>query len=317
MKYSSETALSTPEQQKFWQQVEHRSLRVSHDVTLAYCQILNPNSNKAVVISNGRIECYEKYRELIFDIYRQGYSVYAVDHRGQGKSTRLTTKRHLGHVEKFNDYVLDFTLFVDQVVKPRKHQNLFLLCHSMGGTIGVLYMHQHPKVFKAAALSAPMLSIKLPAPRKVIDALAKALDFKTWPIYVLGGTDFKFKAFKDNDLTNSTNRYSEFHRIYRTYPDVQLGSPSSHWLREALTAADDAKLLLPELNTPTLTLQANQDSIIDNQAYDDIFGNLLPSSQCRRQIINPAKHEILVETDDVRTQALDAIFAFFSEHALK
>ncbi len=315
MKYSSETAINTPEQQRFWQQVEQRSLRVSHDVTLAYCQVLQPNSAKAVVISSGRIECYEKYRELIFDLYQQGYSVYCVDHRGQGKSTRLLPKRHLGHVDKFSDYVVDFTLFVDQVVKPRKHKNLFLLCHSMGGTIGTLYLNQHPKVFKAAALSAPMLGIKLPVHRKIIDGLAKALDFKKWPMYVLGGRDFKFKPFLNNELTTSTNRYLEFHRIYRAYLDVQLGSPSSHWLREALTAADNAKLLLPTLNTATLTLQASQDCIIDNQVFDDIFENVLPSSLCQRLKLEGSQHEILVEIDAIRNQALDAIFGFFDEHS--
>ena len=313
MKYSSESAVNTPEQQAFWQQIEHRSLRVSHDVTLAYCQALNPNSERAVVISSGRIECYEKYRELIFDIYQQGYSVYCVDHRGQGKSTRLTPKRHLGHIDKFNDYVIDFSLFVDQVVKPHKHQTLFLLCHSMGSTIGALYLHQHPNVFSAAAFSAPMFGIKLPAPRKIIDGLARALDFNHWPLYVLGGKDFQFKPFQRNQLTNSINRYLEFHRIYQAYPDVQLGSPSNHWLREALTAADNAKLLLPALGTPTLTLQASDDEIIDNQVLDDIFSNLVSTSRCERIKLNPAKHEILVEVDAVRNQALDAIFSFFNK----
>ena len=316
MKYSSESAVNTPEQQAFWQQhVEHRSLRVSHGVTLAYCQAIHPNSERAVVISSGRIECYEKYREIIFDVYKQGYSVYCVDHRGQGKSTRLTSKRHLGHIDKFSDYIVDFSLFVDQVVKPRQHQALFLLCHSMGSTIGTLYLHQHPNVFKAAALSAPMFGVKLPVPRKIIDGLAKALDFSNWPLYVLGGTDFQFKPFDNNELTNSINRYLEFHRIYKAYPDVQLGSPSNHWLREALTAADKAKLLLPALNTPTLTLQASEDHIIDNNVFDEIFGNLTASSLCERLRLDPAKHEILVEVDAVREQALDAIFTFFNNHS--
>ena len=315
MKYSSETAINTLKQQTFWQQVEHRSLRVSHDVTLAYCQVNHPNSERAIVISSGRIECYEKYRELIFDLYQQGYSVYCVDHRGQGKSTRLTPKRHLGHIDKFNDYIVDFSLFIDHVVKPKKHQDLFLLCHSMGGTIGTLYLHQHPNVFRAAVLSAPMLGIKLPAPRMIIDGLAKILDIKNWPFYVLGGKDFQFKPFLGNELTNSTNRYLEFHRIYRTYPAVQLGAPSSHWLREALMAADDAKLLLPAIGTPTLTLQAKHDNIIDNNAFDDVFENLRSNSQCQRIHLDQAKHEILVEVDETRNQALDALFTFFDEHA--
>ncbi len=316
MKYSSESAVNTPEQRAFWrQQVEHRSLRVCRDVTLAYCRAAHPGSERAVVISSGRIECYEKYREMIFDIYQQGYSVYCVDHRGQGKSTRLTSKRHLGHVGKFNDYVVDFSLFVDHVVKPRHHNSLFLLCHSMGGTIGALYLQQHPNVFNAAALSAPMFGIKLPAPEKIVSLLAKLLDFNGWPFCVPGGTGFRFKPFLNNQLTGSVNRYLEFHRVYRAHPEVQLGSPSNRWLTEAIAAAGKAKMILPELSTPTLTLQANRDSIIDNKAYDEIFNNLPLTSRCERMTFESAEHEILVETDAVRDKALDAVFTFFNNHA--
>ena len=40
----------------------------------------------AILISSGRTEAAIKYKEVIFDLYNNGYSVYIHDHRGQGHS---------------------------------------------------------------------------------------------------------------------------------------------------------------------------------------------------------------------------------------
>jgi len=39
-----------------------------------------------------------------------GFDVLIIDHRGQGRSGRLLADPHLGHVNRFNDYVDDLAL---------------------------------------------------------------------------------------------------------------------------------------------------------------------------------------------------------------
>ena len=53
--------------------------------------------NPAILISSGRTEAAIKYKELIFDLYSNGYSVYIQDHRGQGMSGRMTEDPDMEH----------------------------------------------------------------------------------------------------------------------------------------------------------------------------------------------------------------------------
>lgn len=79
----------------------YRSFDKTH---IYWCSLKHPEHQKAVVIVNGRIESAWKYQELCYDLFRQGFDVYTYDHRGQGRSERLTEDRQIGHVHEFQDY---------------------------------------------------------------------------------------------------------------------------------------------------------------------------------------------------------------------
>lgn len=124
---------------------------------------VNKNETRGgIVISSGRTEGLVLYQELIYDLVRNGYSVYIHDHRGQGFSGRLDQNDiQLGHIDDFDNYVKDLKLFVDNTIpKPevRGNKPLFLLAHSMGGAVASLYLENtdNKDKFQAAALVTPM-----------------------------------------------------------------------------------------------------------------------------------------------------------------
>ncbi|MGI2258592.1 alpha/beta fold hydrolase [Shewanella sp. GXUN23E] len=295
----------------FWEQVSTGFISGSKGCNIAWCSIRHPHSDKAIVISNGRVESFLKYQELIFDLYQQGFSVYALDHRGQGLSGRMTANPCKGHVGQFDHYVDDLHSFIVEVVKPARHKQLYLLGHSMGGCIGTLYLQKHPQTFRAAAFSAPMYGIRLPAPKAIIRVLAKLLDklSASDPWYVLGGGDYKCQPFAGNDLTHSEARYGVYRTLYQSRPQIQLGSPTNHWLVQALDASERAIDAARNTRVPLLILQAEQDSIVDNSGQDAALGGL-----CEKQVIPGARHEIFIETDERRTLALQTVLAFFARH---
>ncbi|MCL1038755.1 alpha/beta fold hydrolase [Shewanella submarina] len=309
----SHTSSKAGQQQlaEFWQQVTTGFFKGKKGCNIAWCSIRHNDSDKAVVISNGRVESFLKYQELIFDLYQQGYSVYALDHRGQGLSGRMTANPHKGHVSQFDDYIEDLHSFINAQVKPAKHQSLYLLGHSMGGCIGTLYLQKHPETFKAAAFSAPMYGIKLPAPKGLIRWLANALDKLSGdePWYVLGGTDYKCQPFEGNELTQSEGRYGVYRTLYQSQPEIQLGSPTNHWLVQALDACDRAIEAARNSRVPILVLQAEDDTIVDNAAQDAAVGGL-----CEKLLIPGARHEIFIETDARREVALTRVCDFFARY---
>ncbi|WP_052813627.1 alpha/beta fold hydrolase [Shewanella sp. cp20] len=310
--FSSELEDNRQQLDIFWQGVEQGYLTSSDGLKLAYCMATHPDSTRAIVISSGRVEAYLKYQELIFDLYQLGYSVYALDHRGQGLSTRLTDNPHQGHVEKFADYVSDFSHFIDTIVTPKQHDRLYLVAHSMGGTIATLYLQQAPEVFDAAVLSAPMYGICLPMPKPFVRWLAGHLDngSNNKPNYVLGGKDYIAAPFEENDLTHSATRYQDYRKLYETYPQLKLGSPTNRWLTESLDACEQAVQAAKHAQTPILILQAEEDSIVDNRAQDAAKGE-----HCHLFRVAHARHEIFMERDSARNQALNQLADFLSLHA--
>ncbi|RTR38277.1 alpha/beta fold hydrolase [Shewanella canadensis] len=311
MSFSSERNLDSTEQQAMWLQVTESVIKID-DISLAYSFIEHPNSQKAIVISSGRIESYIKYRELIFDLYRQGYSIYALDHRGQGLSSRTTSNPQQGHIGTFDTYIDDFAHFIETVVKPKKYLDLFLVGHSMGGTIGTLYMERHPDTFRAAAFSAPMFGIKLPIGRRFIRWLARLLDTTDsgkGPNYVLGGGDYESVEFAKNDLTHSQLRYENYKKLYLQHPQVQVGAPTNRWLHESIDAAERAVLAAKHGRVPILMLQADEDTVVDNFAQYRAVGGL-----CQLVNIPHARHEVFMEKDEARNFAIDALLKFLASH---
>lgn len=312
--FSSEFELNSDAELKLWQQVQQAKFTTKDGLKLAYAKLINPETSRAIVISSGRVESYIKYRELFLDIYRQGYSIYCLDHRGQGLSQRITQDPEKGHIDRFTQYVDDFEEFVEQVVKPSKHSTLSLIGHSMGGAIGTLYINRQPKTFVAAAFSSPMFGIKLPANKHLITMLARQLNSFTKgkePNYVLGGKGYEKDPFEKNDLTHCEARYENYKAFYNAIPDIKIGSPTNQWLLEALSASEQAMLAACHSPIPLLMLQAEKDTVVDNKAQD-----LSMSETCTKEIILGAKHEIFMEKDTPRSYALAKMFSFLEQAQL-
>lgn len=78
-------------------------LRISDRVRLRYA--LNDRGRRgAVLVSPGWTESTRKYREVAGDLVEWGYSVFVLDHRSQGESSRLTANPQVTHVGRFEDY---------------------------------------------------------------------------------------------------------------------------------------------------------------------------------------------------------------------
>lgn len=282
-------------------------------VQIAYVFVIHPDPLGSIVICSGRIETLLKYKELVFNLYNAGYSVFIHDHRGQGLSGRSTVNPHKGYVASFEDYVSDLHVFVKNVVNPESVSKPLLLCHSMGSAIGAQYLLTHPDDFSRCVFSAPMFGIKPAMPTWLAMGLVKIhlcinRIFSQEPWYFLGQSDYLANAFEQNELTHSQSRYAIFSREYDAQKELRLGGVTNRWLCAAL----ETMLLIlhraDEIGHPILLLQAEQDEVVDNTAQNRIC-SLLPN--CKKVVLADAKHEMLMETDSIRDKCLQEILDFF------
>ncbi len=316
---TSEAEVATLHQQTlpdFWR--EHAvegEFKGKDGVTIRYAALRQARVDRAILIVNGRVESYLKYQELAWDLWRQGYSLYLIDHRGQGLSERLLDDQEKGYVDQFDDYVLDLKQFHDQVIVADKPAKLFLLAHSMGGAISALYLERWPDDIKAAVLSSPMMGINLGGlPKWLAQGLAASIDtVGSWlgePPYGPGQGSYQSHEFAENGLSHSEPRYQAFRELYEQRPQIKLGGVTAHWIREGIAAGDSAIAAADRIKTPLLLLQAGEDSVVDNAAQDAFCAR----ARCeggKPLRVEGAWHELFMEADPQRQVALNATLAFF------
>ncbi|MGF1791926.1 alpha/beta fold hydrolase [Photobacterium profundum] len=313
-KESSFTTLMTHEIHQMWQQRQQNIFLGVNDLPISWVSITNPKNTQCVVIVNGRNESFWKYQEVFYEFSRRGFDVFALDHRGQGASGRMTADPEVGHVDNFTDYVEDLHQFVDSIVKPTNYNHAFILAHSMGGAITTLYLEQHPNIFDAAVLNAPMFGLCMPAAlHSIAPSLAKVLTkiadkYQQHPSYLVGQKAYHEAPFENNDQCQSLIRYVWAKHLYQVHPELRIGGPSTRWLWQALTAANNCIRDAKKLKTPVLLLQAGSDTIVDNKAQHRF--NCV-SEQCQIKVIEQARHELLMEKDELRNQALTEAVSFF------
>lgn len=299
-----------------WNSMQHGSI-LSHDgFKLHYSYLCQPNARHAVVISPGRVEMAVKYTELCYELVQAGYSVFILDHRGQGNSDRLLKQPEKGYVAHFDDYCQDFSSFINQVVHPTGHKYHLLVGHSMGCAIAGRYLQQYQHPFNAAIFSAAMLGIYtglLPAPlAEQLTTLLARLNYAitSTPWYFPGQSNYRQKAFKNNPLTSSQPRFSWLMQLYQHYPKTRLGGVTLAWLVAALAAMKQLQQDAGRWQTPVLLLQASADKVVSNYAQQQWYQHLPATifhQQCK---LAHAKHEVFMETDKIRAEAFSAVNTF-------
>ena len=263
--------------------------------------------------------------ELSFDLYQQGYNIFLLDHRGQGLSERLLSNPHKGYVANFGDYESDLSYFIDHIVASACPIKPYLLAHSMGGLIAARYLLNKPQSIKAAVLSSPMIGFNSgPLPSFITKGLIRVTNrLNHWvsdtPWYFLGQKNYQVTPFSQNILSHSKTRYQHFIELYKNTSDVQLGGVTVHWLAESIKAQNETLRQLEQLSTPIIVLQASEDSVVDNQAQNYFCQRLnqLQPQSCPKgkpTVIDGAYHELFIESDTMREQALKQIVLWFEQH---
>lgn len=298
-------------------------------VQIAFAKVLQVNRDAekgALVIVSGRTESMLKYKELVRDLWNDGWSVYIHDHRGQGLSDRepeVKGHRERGHVHDFQDFVRDLRSHVANHVLPAGHKRNVLLAHSMGGAIAALFLEQggdEVQRFDAAALSSPMLKIKGVAgvPADIASCrIAKELAMRGPTQYIVTGKDYAPKSFEKNEYTQSKVRYNRLVKQYDDVRDIRLGSPTHRWFDQACEAAFRARTGAKNVQTPIRVVVAGDDGIVHNSGAVE-FCQGLPRSLggCGGPdggpiVVPGARHELFIERDVLRRQALEPVLAFF------
>lgn len=304
----------------FWQRREEGEFLGVDDVPIRYVRFIKSKHDKAIVISPGRSESYVKYPEVAYDFFHLGFDVFIIDHRGQGRSGRMLTDPQKGHVENFTDYIDDFAQFIELEVQCRHYLKCYALAHSMGCAILGGYLLRDKVTFDAAAMCAPMIGINLPMPRWLAGFIVERAESRQSVRNDYAASTGKWQPlpYLINVLTHSQERYRRYLRYYADYPELRLGGPTYHWLRESFAMGDELIAKAGEIDVPLMLLEASEEKVVSNRELL-AFCQSRQKAQIGREeklplVIEGAHHEILFEVDALRAMALNAICDFFEQY---
>jgi lysophospholipase len=253
----------------------------------------------SVIISPGRTEYIEKHASTAVDLVARGFNVLIVDQRGQGWSDRLAPDPMAGHMDSFDDAATHLALAIE-AAGPRLKGPHFLLCHSMGGCIGLqgLLTGKLPTIV-AAAFSAPMWGLVVPPYARVMTKLMVALG-QSETIAPTTPKVWKPDAFEGNAITHDPQHFARNNALFLAEPALQIGGPTNGWIAGAFTTmASFTPDRLGQLKLPILVVSGEAESVVDNNAHVRIAGQL-PNAILRT--IPGAKHELLHELPELRAQ---------------
>jgi len=278
------------------------------------------NHRGSVVLLGGRKEFLEKYTETAADLNQRGFVVFGFDWRGQGLSSRMLPDRLRGFVRSYDDYVQDLEEFFQRVVQPKAVRPIYLLAHSMGGHVALRYLQRQPAGIDKVVLVAPMLDINTkPYPRWLVQGLVRLGRHVGSGEALVPGSDKRTnfdRPFEGNALTADPRRFAVEKNAVAQNPDLALGGVTFAWLTATFASIANIRRpgFLEEIRIPVLMVAAGTDRVVSVAAQKSTCRRL---PNCRLLIISEARHEILMETDAIRTRFWEAFDAFIANQAAR
>ncbi len=278
-----------------------------------------------VFLLPGRTEYIEKYGDAVRHLHAAGYEVMVIDWRGQGLSDRALPDPHKGHVGAMSEYQIDLSAMRSFGAGMHLPQPWFVLSHSMGGAIALRHLIDADKIpadapladgaprFKAAAFSAPMFGISLPA-AKVLGALANALSNSPLRTAYAPGTNSRpyvhTAGFADNLLTRAPDMWAMMISHLIEQPALTIAGPTCTWIASALRDCLEMSAL-PSPDLPALTALGSHERIVETQPIRDRMaawpkGKLIEFAE--------GEHEVMMAPKAQRDAFLDQVVALFDAH---
>jgi acylglycerol lipase len=246
-----------------------------------------------VVIAHGAGEHSGRYRHVADRLLREGYAVYALDHRGHGRSAG---PRAL--VDRMDNLVADLDTLVVRAASAHPGLPLLLLGHSMGGTVSLCYALRHQDRLDALALSGPLAAIEATSPvvriaAKVLSALIPRLPAIGVDPSLVSRDPAVVQAYKDDPLVH-----------HRKLPVRTVA--------ELAAAVESFPGRAPEITVPTLILYGGADQICPTVG-SVMLGNRIGATEKTIKSYPGLYHEILNEPE--QEQVMDDLCAWLNARA--
>jgi alpha-beta hydrolase superfamily lysophospholipase len=236
------------------------------------------------VLTHGLAEHCGRYGELVGHLTDAGYAVYALDHRGHGRSSGGRA-----NIDRFEHVLADVDRLFAQARTDWPGRPATLIGHSMGGAIAFAYARRHQAALHGLVLSAPLLGMNPNVP-KVQELVARLLSRLAPGLGVL-----KLPA-------DTISRDPAVVRAYQQDPLVHSGAIPARTLVELVDAVQTFPSLAPGLQLPVLVLHGTGDQLVP-PAFTMPVVERFGSADRTVRVYDGLYHEVFNEPERARVYA--------------
>eukprot|EP00004_Rigifila_ramosa_P023056 TRINITY_DN6414_c0_g3_i1.p1 TRINITY_DN6414_c0_g3~~TRINITY_DN6414_c0_g3_i1.p1 ORF type:complete len:361 (-),score=66.48 TRINITY_DN6414_c0_g3_i1:32-1024(-) len=269
---------------------EHWQTRKGHH--LFRTEWLAENPRALVLLLHGLGEHSARYGHLATELNKNGFSMFALDHKGHGKSSGARAL-----IESVDEYVDDVIELADWIVSRFPNKKIFLMGHSMGGLIAAHTALRDQTRWTGVILSAPALAPapEVAKPHLVFVAQQLASLSPSLPI--------------DSLDPSQLSRDSEVVRQYTQDPLVSHSPVRAGQANALLISMQSIQREMKNIKFPFLVLQGQADTIVSPLGAQMLYEQ--SESQDKTTKSYPAlKHEILNEPE--KSVVIDDIIQWIS-----
>ena len=244
----------------------------------------------AIVIVHGAGEHSGRYGHVAARLVDEGYAVYALDHRGHGRSDG---PRAL--VDRLDRVVADVDALIVLAAAEHEHAGAktFLIGHSMGGTIAVRHAMLHQERLAGLILSAPLAALEAASPAMRAAARALSALAPRLPLFAVDPT--------------LVSRDPTVVQAYEDDPLVHHAKLPVRTVAELAAAVESFPDAVRAITVPTLIMYGTADRICP-PAGSTMLAERIGSSDKAVKSYDGLYHEILNEPE--RERVMDDVCAW-------
>lgn len=227
---------------------------------------------------------------------KKGYAFFIFDRRGHGHNE----KKNKGHVKNYKHFIYDIESFILFLKEKEKPDKIYLIDHSNGGSLAIIYGIKYPIKINTIIVSNPSIKVVMKESKLFFTRLASRIIGT-----ILPRIKIKHGFIKPEELVRD-----EVILKARLNDPLYVHKNSARWVRDFFKFQCYLEKNIEKLSVPTLFLLGSNDKIVNYNHTIKTFQKIERKNIMTLTVYKEHLHELFNESEERRLKIFRDIERF-------